>query len=268
MFASASAALLGVERLIAIAVLLQTLELWQIRRVAADDGVWPWPLVRRDLDVFPRPLRRALDLVLAYRAFPALLAVRLVAAVALFVAPHVTAAAVLLVSTMLLALRWRGSVNGGSDFMTLVVLTAVTVATAVPDRPMITVGALFYIALQTCNSYVIAGLVKLKAASWRHGTALPAFLSTAVLDNRAPRRLLLRHPLLARAAGWSVIALECSVPVALLDPALCSAVTATLLVFHVANIYVFGLNRFLWAWAATYPALFYVSHVVAGWRAG
>jgi hypothetical protein len=268
MFTTAYDALLTVERLIAFAVLLQTAELWQIRRVAADDGVWRWEIVRRDLDVFPAVVRRALDAALCYRGFLVLLALRMVAAVYMIAAPHVAFAAVLLVSTLLLALRWRGSVNGGSDFMTLVVLAAVTVATALPDRPMVTVGCLVYIALQTCNSYVIAGLVKLKTASWRRGAALPAFLATAVLDDAALRRALLRHPLLARAVSWATIALECSVPLALLDPVLCSVIVGCLLAFHIANVYVFGLNRFVWAWAATYPALFYCSHVVAGLRAG
>jgi hypothetical protein len=268
MFATSVDALYAVECLIAFAVLLQTMELWQMRRVAADDGVWRWSLVRRDLALFPAPVRALLDVVLAYRGFLVLLALRAIAAVYMVFAPHVVFAAVMLLSTVLLALRWRGSVNGGSDFMTIVVLTALTVATAFPSRPMVGVGALVYIALQTCNSYVIAGLVKLKAASWRAGTALPVFLGNAVLDDSTLRHALQRHPVLARLASWGVIALECSVPLALLDPLLCTVIVSALLAFHVANVYVFGLNRFVWAWAATYPALFYASHVVAGLRAG
>jgi len=65
MFATPQAALLGVERMIAVAVLLQTLELWQVRRVAADDGVWRWPLVRRELLGLPRALVWLLDGLLA-----------------------------------------------------------------------------------------------------------------------------------------------------------------------------------------------------------
>jgi hypothetical protein len=265
-FASPDEALLGVARLIAVALLLQTIELWQLRRAAADDGVWSWPILRRDLDGAPSPLRRLLDALLSYRGLRALLAGRLAAAAALFFVPHVVLVALLLASTVLLALRWRGSVNGGSDFMTIVVLSALTVATAFPDRPLVVAGSLCYIALQSANSYFIAGLAKLKAASWRRGTALPAFLASAVLDGTALRRLLVRSPLRARAASWFVIALECSVPLALLHPTLCAIVTALLVAFHIANVYVFGLNRFLWAWAATYPAIFYCSYFVQAWR--
>ena len=256
MFATPQDALIGVERLIAVAVILQTLELWQIRRVAADDGVWRWSTVRRDLEVFPRIVQRALDPLLSYRGFLGILVARMIAAGALLAAPHLWAVLVLLVSTVLLALRWRGSVNGGSDFMTLVVLTALAVAAAVPDRPLVTAGALLYIALQTCNSYFLAGLAKLRSPSWRDGTALPAFLAGAVHDDRALRDALLRRPALARLAAWTVMALECSAPLALLHPTACAALVAAVLAFHVGNVYAFGLNRFVWAWAATYPALF------------
>jgi hypothetical protein len=262
LFATPTAALVGVSRLIAVAVALQTLELLAVRRVAADDGVWRWATVRRELDGIPRPLRWLLDQLLGYRGLVAVLAVRLIAALALLAVVHVALVAVLLVSTILLALRWRGSVNGGSDFMTLVVLTALTVATALPDRPLVTAGALLYIALQACNSYVVAGVVKLRSARWRDGTALPAFLTGAVHD---PRRLLAicaRAPWLARLAGWSVIALELSFPLALVSPRICAVLVGIALAFHAGNVHAFGLHRFLWAWAATYPALFYASRVV------
>jgi hypothetical protein len=39
----------------------------------------------------------------------------------------------------------------------------------------------------------------------------------------------------------------------------CVAIVAVALAFHIANVYVFGLNRFVWAWAATYPALYFCS---------
>ena len=32
--------------------------------------------------------------------------------------------------------------------------------------------------------------------------------------------------------------------------------------FHLANVYAFGLNRFLFAWLAAYPALYYCSSLL------
>jgi len=188
------------------------------------------------------------------------------AAVALFATtfvafvPGLPLVLLLWASTALIALRWRGSVNGGSDFMTLVVLGALSVARAAPERPLVSLGCLWYVAIQACNSYFIAGLVKLKAASWRQGRALPAFLADAAYDASALRSWLTRHPRFARVLGWAVMALECSFPLALVHPTLCTLLVTLALAFHIANVYVFGLNRFLWAWAATYPALFFASH--------
>ena len=260
MFETPASALLWVARVIAVAVILQTIETWAIRRSAADDGVWRWETVRRELDVFPRVVRGILDALLGYRSLRVVLVVRAVAAVALVVIGlNVVVLAVLLATTVLLALRWRGSVNGGSDFMTLVVLTALTVAAAAPGRPEVQLGCVWYVAIQACNSYFVAGVVKARAASWRQGRALPAFLATAVYDDARLVALFKRRPGLARAAGYAVIGLECGFPLALVHPVACLAIIGAAAAFHLANVYVFGLNRFLWAWMATYPALVYCS---------
>jgi hypothetical protein len=266
MLETPAAALVAVERVIALAIALSTLETWRMRHAAADDGVWRWEWVRRELAVFPRPVRALLDATLRYPRFLVLLGLRLVAAVTLLVPPAaavpgvaLAALVVLLVSTLLLALRWRGSVNGGSDFMTLVVLSALTVAAAFPARPLVALGATWYVAIQACNSYFVAGVVKLKSAAWRQGRALPVFLAGAVHDAPRLRAAFERRPALARVASYAVMLLECSFPLALWRPEACVALCALALAFHVGNVYVFGLNRFLWAWAATYPALYYCS---------
>jgi hypothetical protein len=59
----------------------------------------------------------------------------------------------------------------------------------------------------------------------------------------------------ATALGWTVIAWECLFPLAWLDPHLCLGMLACGAVFHAANLWVFGLNRFFWAWLAGYPAV-------------
>jgi hypothetical protein len=51
-----------------------------------------------------------------------------------------------------------------------------------------------------------------------------------------------------------VIAFECAFPLALIDARLLSLLG---IAFHVVNARVLGLNRFLWAWLAAYPALWF-----------
>jgi Vitamin K-dependent gamma-carboxylase len=247
-------ALLWTERLVALSLLVQSLELWSLRRLAADDGVWRWAILRDEVAVFPRPIRAVLERLLAYPVFRVVLALRLVAAPLLAVVPHVAIVAFLFATSILVALRWRGSFNGGSDFMTLIVLSALTVAKAYPP---VAWACLWYIALQACNSYFLAGVAKLRTANWRSGRALAGFAQTTVFGSPGLAGPFVTYPWLARAASWCVIGLECLFPLSLLHPTLALAFMGMAMAFHLGNAQVFGLNRFVLAWAATYPAVLY-----------
>lgn len=235
-------ALLWTQRLVALSVLLQTIELWRLRGTVTDDGIWPWPVLRADFDGFPGWVRRGLDLALAYPNFLGLLALQAAASLALFW--WLGAAPVLVLSTVLVSLRWRGAFNGGSDYMTVTVLLALAVA-ALVDRPLATLACLWYVALQCCLSYFVAGVVKLSRANWRNGRALSAFTGGRLSPRRAARW------------SWAVIGFQSAFPLALLVAGLAPVFVLGAVGFHLGNFYFFGLNRFFWAWLATYPALFY-----------
>ena len=66
---SVDAALLWTERLTALALVLQSLELLQLRSVFADDGVWRWSILREEQAGLLAPLRWVLALFLPYRPF-------------------------------------------------------------------------------------------------------------------------------------------------------------------------------------------------------
>ncbi|HEX5656879.1 MAG TPA: hypothetical protein VFX59_06775, partial [Polyangiales bacterium] len=91
---------------------------------------------------------------------------------------------------------------------------------------------------------------KLRERSWRDGSALPSLLAAPQYRD-AP----LQVPL-ARLAGYAVITFELGFPLALVDARLALGFTAFGTLFHLLNARVLGLNRFLWAWLAAYPALF------------
>jgi uncharacterized membrane protein len=61
----------------------------------------------------------------------------------------------------------------------------------------------------------------------------------------------------ARPASFAMLAFECSFPIALVDVRACVVMLAIAAVFHLTNAVVFGLNRFLWAWLAAFPALLF-----------
>jgi hypothetical protein len=57
--------------------------------------------------------------------------------------------------------------------------------------------------------------------------------------------------------SWGFILWECAVPVALVGPGFALAFCAVALVFHLLVFRFFGLNRFVWAWLVSFPAMMY-----------
>jgi hypothetical protein len=250
------------ERLLGFAIALQTLELLIVRHALRDDGAFAWPTLRRTYACAPALLRLGLDGLLAYRPFVGVLVAQLAAALALLsgVAPR-SSAVVLVLTGLLQSARFRGPYNGGSDAMTMVVLLGVSIARMFEGERARQIG-LGYVAAQLVLSYFVAGVVKLRSPRWRDGSALVALGGahqyalaprvTRLLDDRRPSARLG-----ARAACWTLLSFECVFPLALLDRTVCLTLLALGASFHVVNARVLGLNRFLWAWLAAYPALFY-----------
>ncbi len=153
--------------------------------------------------------------------------------------------------------RFQGPYNGGSDRMSLLILTCLWLATLLPGQEAKEL-ALGYLALQLLLSYVMSGWVKITNRDWRRGQALRdvfQFSAYPVCENL--RRLADRRKLLW-TASWAVMLFEILFPVALLSQtALIAALTIATL-FHFANACLFGLNRFLWIWLAAYPSILWL----------
>jgi hypothetical protein len=246
-------------RAAAVASAVNALELLALRAAWADRGIWRAPLLAASWGVW--------GWLLGARAFTAVLAAQLVGALVLALAPGTTAgcvaAALLAFVGWLSALRFRGNVNGGSDAMLFTVLGGLAVAQLPTVSSVVHEGGVLYIAAQLTLSYMRAGLVKAKAPSWWRGEALAAFLALPAYGVPAwvPRGLP-HDALLLRVASISVIGFECLAPVSWFDPRACVAVIAVAFAFHLSTAVVFGLNRFLLAWSAALPSLWYAVHRV------
>ncbi len=260
---SLATTLLWTERLIALATLLQTCELLQVHRAFRDEGRFSWPILRADHAELLRPLRWLFAALLPYRPFLALLGLRLVASAALLLTGLPGLAPLLLLSQIAICVRFRGAFNGGSDYMSVVILLGLSGAWASAHSPLLVKACLAYIAVQVVLSYWIAGVVKLRQIGWRRGEALRAFVSSGRYGTPAWLVRWLALPGVARVLSWSVLAFECGFPLALAGPRFALPLLAVGLSFHVGNSLVFGLNRFLFAWLAAYPALFYFSAQLA-----
>jgi hypothetical protein len=165
----------------------------------------------------------------------------------------------LIFSSAGLILRFGGPLGGGSDSMMFQVLIGLLIASFGVANPILTRVGLGWIAAQSVLSYFLAGVAKLRNTNWRTGVALQTLLrSDGPYTLFSPARSLGNSAAMCAAASWAVILFEVAFPVVLFLPwegklAMLSAG----LVFHIANAAMLGLNRFIWAWAATYPAVLY-----------
>jgi hypothetical protein len=168
------------------------------------------------------------------------------------------AAAGLAVSVWHTAVRVRGTMNGGSDGMLFIVLLMLALATA-PVSTRVQHAAVVFVAAQVLLSYLRAGLVKARERDWWNGTALAAFL--AIPAYGVPRWIP-RSPLLLRVASIGVIVFELAAPIALVSTSSALMYTAVAWCFHLATAVVFGLNRFVLAWSAALPALWFAARLL------
>lgn len=255
------------ERLSAFALLLQSVEWLQVRRVFADNGVFRYALLAPEQRALPLGLALLCRFCLPYQSFVALLCLRCAAAAFVLFLGESRVWPFLCVSQILLCVRFRGASNGGSDSMSVVLASALSLPALFGRTPLAIQAALLYIGVQVTLSYVIAGLAKLRQPEWLNGQALRHFVLTSPYGVPARVRRTLERPAIAAPLGWAVVAFECLFPLAWLDPRVCLAWLACGVMFHAANVLVLGLNRFLWAWLAGYPATLAASelvHVLSG----
>lgn len=248
-----------IEKLIAFAIILQSIELWQLRKQLRPSGVFSWEILKKDFLIFPPWAQKIFDLVLSYPSFMILIVIQIMAAISLLFLSTGLAVYMLFLSVTLITLRWRGTFNGGSDFMTLVVLMSLAVAESFKTQSIIATGALWYMSIQVCASYFIGGIIKLKKSNWRQGLAIQNFIQTSIYTENQLTQIIMRHKKLAQFVSWLAMIFECSFPLALLNTNLCMIYISIGFLFHLANFYFFGLNRFVWSWLAAYPALYYCS---------
>lgn len=256
----------AIEFLAAIGVLISTLELTATRSLFAVHGLLSWQVMQTHFAWTTRlPLARVLSTIFTGRGFTTLLAVRAFAAAALLlpyrmdITSAVATAAV--VSTgLLLCLRSPYGLDG-SDQMLTVIMAALFCYEIAPERGLLRVVALWFIAAQACMAYFSSGFAKLLSSEWRTGKAISGVLGTANYGNRVVHSFMVGRPHWCCVAAWTVIVFEITFSVVLFMPShplriLFLAVGGT---FHITTALVMGLNTFFWAFVATYPAVIYTA---------
>ncbi len=252
----------SVEILCGISLIIQTLEFLNLREALGPRGVWTYAIGRDDLAHASKPVQSLFAVLAREDVWLAHLVLRLLAALVLVIhGASLPLVGFLFAGTLLVLIRWRGAFNGGSDFMTIVVLSGLLIAMVVGASGDAELGwraGLIYIAIHAASSYFISGGIKLLNPEWRSGEALALFLDGGIYGPLSRLSLYWQRPV-AVVCSWAFILWECLVPLAFLDQVWALIYCAIACVFHYLVFWYFGLNRFVFAWLASFPAIIYVA---------
>ncbi|TYC66561.1 hypothetical protein EH183_41960 [Streptomyces sp. CB01881] len=253
-----------IEKIGAMGALIGALEQLAGSSALSDDGIFSWRVNRtrfRGIERFPLTY---VSRLLEYPRVVVIPQVRLTAAARLLLGrPHSRERAALL-------LALTGTAAGmqvrqyygydGSDNISLITFLVATMAKAFPGDDLAREACIRFIAFQACVAYAAAGAIKLVSPVWRDGSAITGILRTRVYGDKGLYRLLRLHPAVARAVAWGVILGELTFPLVLVAPRpVARGILGAGVFFHLVNGRFMGLNRFLWAFTATYPAIAHVS---------
>ncbi len=166
---------------------------------------------------------------------------------------------VLVISTICIDLRSPFGLDGAYH-MSLIIFVSLFLGSLFPVDSVVREACVWFIALQAGLSYLVAGVSKIPSPVWRNGTGLVGIFSTSIYGNQFIFKLLSRHPTLAAVGSWGIIVFECSFILAFfLDVRYTLVVLGMGVFFHILNAVFMGLNGFLFAFVATYPAVLYVA---------
>ncbi|WP_438484216.1 alpha/beta fold hydrolase [Streptomyces sp. S186] len=250
------------ERLAAATTLTSSLEYLTQRRQLKKGGLNDWDITKDYYRASSPVTRKLLDLLSSEQV-----------TTAVHVAEAVISAGLLLPGKS----RWRGAGSlflsttttllyprhrygtDGSDQVTMLVQMAAGAA-RLSNTSQVKDAALWYMALQSNLSYVVAGWFKLVGKPWRDGSALGDVLRTKTYGNQTAFRLTRKYPRASRALAHGVLAFECLFPVAYLAGGrLARPVISSAVAFHVANGFAMGLGRFATSFPAMHPAVLYTA---------
>jgi len=243
-----------------VSLLIQTFEFFRLQKVMNANGVWAWTLLRKELPQQSGWVLGFFDFIFNEKIHLLHLCLRLAAILFLLMSGSSLGLMIFLfLSNICLLFRFRGAFNGGSDFLTLVVITGLLFSEIFHHLHPTDWGykaGFWYITLHTVSSYFISGWVKLKRPEWRNGSALVMFLDGGIYGPLGMQSIF-RVPVIAVACSWSFILWEGLAPLLFLSSDVAYVYCTLAAVFHFLVFWFFGLNRFFWAWCASFPALLY-----------
>jgi hypothetical protein len=254
-------------RLCCVARLIGLLEVGLSRREFGPGGFLDWGI----LGIKPRYTRtragsyvRAAFRRVGSSVWVGLLVSDVAVSVALLVWPAQAALIAAAVVMQIALLKRHHLAWDGSDRMTLVVLGACFLGRLGADAVSLR-AAVTFLAAEVALAYLVSGAYKAASPPWRSGTAVTMIVQTRMFGQRTIRTALRRHATVGRAMTYTVVCWESLFLVALVaPPPVCVGLLAVGLSFHLGCAVVMGLNRFVWVFPATYPAVLCTNTALRG----
>lgn len=245
---------------------VSTLEWLHCRDQLKDDGLFSWTVIgSRNATLSSGLLGRCCDRLLSFRPFVVVLIVRFVTLLALPISLEahrgsIAALTIVILSSLLLHLRSPWGMDGSDQMLTQVF--GALFLSELAGSPLAYKACLWYIAGQSCLSYLTAGVAKAWSPHWHGTNAVFAIFNTRTYGYEPAARFLLRRPRVTKVLTWGAVVMECAFSLALIVGFPGSLIfVAWGFSFHVMNAVVMGLNSFFWAFVSTYPAVIYCSLV-------
>jgi hypothetical protein len=152
--------------------------------------------------------------------------------------------------------------NNGSDDMLLLVLFVGFWARLL-NTPLSATMVLLFISAQMSLAYLASGLVKVSQLTWRNGTSMIQLMATETFGHPGALAALKLSGVVAAITSTVFVFGELFGTLApWLPPPYALTLLCCALVFHLATAIVMGLNTFVPAFAATFPAALYTSHLL------
>jgi pimeloyl-ACP methyl ester carboxylesterase len=235
-------------------------------RTLSDDGLFGWPVMRLRSPGWWRSLGdERLAGIFGYPQVMGLVQARALSGLGLILPGASRAQRGLLSASMCatahgLHTRMGGYGLDGSDHLTFVNYFVAAAEKAFGDDPKAREALVWFLAAQVCGAYFSAGVAKLASPVWRDGTAIPEIFRTSTFGDSGFYRVVKENPRIAKAVAWATIAGEMAFPLVLVAPRpVARGILASGFAFHLGNARFMGLNRFIWSYCSTYPALAHVA---------
>ncbi len=157
--------------------------------------------------------------------------------------------------------HFNGPFNGGSDYISTLILMGLFFINIFQENSKLVDYIALYISIQIIFSYFLPGVYKMFNASWLKGNALENISRSPNFKINSYLKGFLNKKPQSKIFGYLVIILEVLFPILIFIAPLW-LLLPVFIFFHLLNYFLFGLNRFIFAWIQAYPFLLWFKNYI------